>query len=704
MENFEFLANVGLALVETDDFDAGITRVLALIGHFTDTSRTYLFQDSDDGNATSNTHEWCAEGVSSQRNNLLNIPYDTIPSWRPFLEKHGMITATDIAELSPDLIAALEPQGVRSLLVYPLVIEGKIKGFIGLDDCMRNRVWSDRENALLLTVTGMVATTWERQIYHHRLELSEANFKTLFNTLDELLIVGDLEGKVIHTNKAVIDRLGYTEHELLDMNILELHPEDIREKASDILQAMFRGERSTCPLELKTKDRNRLPVETRVWMGEWNEQKALYGLCKDLSREQELLQRFTRLFENNPAPMSISSLPERQFMEINHAFTEKLGWTQEAVVGKTAAELNLFISPEQQKSVARQIRNDGRITTMDLLVRHRDGSVVEGLFSGEVIRTQGKQYLLTVMIDITEQKNLQNRLLNIIEGTNLGTWEWNVKTGQTVFNKRWANIAGYTLEELEPMSIETWTMLAHPDDLAESERLLKKHFAGESDYYECESRMRHKNGTWIWVLDRGKVIRRDAEGNPEMMFGTHWDITDKKKMEDQIHQLSIRDPLTNVYNRRHLFERLESLCHEYQREENSFSLIMIDIDHFKRFNDTYGHLTGDFILKELTRLLGENLRPYDIVGRYGGEEFLVALLNTTGDGALRKGESLLELIRNGVYSYNGQEHRFTVSAGVAACSDLNKESSSIEDLVELADKRLYTAKNSGRDRIVAGDS
>jgi PAS domain S-box-containing protein len=128
----------------------------------------------------------------------------------------------------------------------------------------------------------------------------------------------------------------------------------------------------------------------------------------------------------------------------------------------------------------------------------------------------------------------QQRLANILWGTGVGTWEWNVQTGETRFNERWAEIVGYRLEELAPVNIETWARLAHPDDLVRSGELAARHFSGEADHYECEARMRHKDGHWIWVLDRGKVVSRTPDGKPEWMAGTHWEITERKAIEESL--------------------------------------------------------------------------------------------------------------------------------------------------------------------------
>ncbi len=143
--------------------------------------------------------------------------------------------------------------------------------------------------------------------------------------------------------------------------------------------------------------------------------------------------------------------------------------------------------------------------------------------------------------DITERKRSEEllaterrRLSYILEGTDVGTWEWDVRTGEINVNKRWAEMAGYTLDELSPISIKTWEMLVHPDDLVISNNQLKKHFSGELKFYDVEVRIRHKNGNWIWIHDRGKVYERDRNGEALKVAGTHTDITDRKETEERI--------------------------------------------------------------------------------------------------------------------------------------------------------------------------
>lgn len=140
----------------------------------------------------------------------------------------------------------------------------------------------------------------------------------------------------------------------------------------------------------------------------------------------------------------------------------------------------------------------------------------------------------------------KKQLEMVIEGTGVGIWDWHIPTGAVSFNERWAEIIGYTLEELKPVSIETWLRFAHPDDLQESGRLLDAHWRGETERYVCESRMLHKQGHWIWVLDSGKVVEWASDGKPLRMVGTHLDITRQKEAELQLGQTA--NLLNNVLN------------------------------------------------------------------------------------------------------------------------------------------------------------
>ena len=161
---------------------------------------------------------------------------------------------------------------------------------------------------------------------------------------------------------------------------------------------MVRHERTSFPLPLAQKDGTLLPVETRVWSGRWNGTDCIFGICKDLSAEQEAQQRFERLFRNNPALMALSKLPERTLIDVNDEFIRKLGYTREEALGKTATGLKLFVNPEQQASVASQLHSLGHVANVEIQMRAKDGAIIDGLFYGETVSSQGGQYFLSLLL------------------------------------------------------------------------------------------------------------------------------------------------------------------------------------------------------------------------------------------------------------------------------------------------------------------
>jgi len=131
----------------------------------------------------------------------------------------------------------------------------------------------------------------------------------------------------------------------------------------------------------------------------------------------------------------------------------------------------------------------------------------------------------------------EERMALALRGADLGTWDWNVRTNEVQFDPRWAEMLGCALEEIKP-HLSTWEKLVHPDDLPRAQEILNAHLEGKTPCYEAEFRMRHKSGDWVWILDKGKVIERDADGHPLRACGTHLDITQRKRYEEELKRLS----------------------------------------------------------------------------------------------------------------------------------------------------------------------
>jgi diguanylate cyclase (GGDEF)-like protein len=170
------------------------------------------------------------------------------------------------------------------------------------------------------------------------------------------------------------------------------------------------------------------------------------------------------------------------------------------------------------------------------------------------------------------------------------------------------------------------------------------------------------------------------------------------KLREILRSQSIRDPLTGLYNRRYFEESLNRELHRASRTKRQVSLVMLDVDHFKHFNDTYGHQCGDFLLKEIAAVIRERVRAGDVACRYGGEEFSLILAEVDTDGARKCLESIRESIRQLSLNHRGQIlGSVTLSAGVAAFPNHGENP---EDLIRAADEALYGAKKAGRNRIV----
>jgi diguanylate cyclase (GGDEF)-like protein len=169
----------------------------------------------------------------------------------------------------------------------------------------------------------------------------------------------------------------------------------------------------------------------------------------------------------------------------------------------------------------------------------------------------------------------------------------------------------------------------------------------------------------------------------------------------KLFESSTRDALTGAYNRRHFEDRLRAEIAFAVRHATDCGLLLLDLDHFKRINDSYGHPAGDEVLRQMSQIAGRTLRAEDVFARFGGEEFAVILRGASTRGAARLAERLREALSSQKVSFEGREIPVTLSAGCAALSCCEKPSP--EDLVAVADRRLYRAKQSGRNRVVADD-
>jgi diguanylate cyclase (GGDEF)-like protein/PAS domain S-box-containing protein len=359
--------------------------------------------------------------------------------------------------------------------------------------------------------------------------------------------------------------------------------------------------------------------------------------------------------------------------------------------------------------------------------------------------------IIVVVILISEYLRLKNSNTNLLEKTRLvndaledrlmksveetqrfelftqatgdGIWDWNLRDNEFYFSSRWKSMLGFEDDEFEGSFVE-WQNLVHPDDLGNLLMMWAKCTEGETSY-TIEYRIQNKSGEYLWVKSR-TIALIDDDGDVYRLAGAHTDITDRKIAELKLYdhqknleleinertrdlerankslkELASIDGLTGLNNRRAFDEAIKREWNRCKREQQKLSLIMLDIDYFKLYNDTYGHLEGDNVLKMLSGALTATVRrATDIVARYGGEEFVVILPDTDEEQALEAAHKIQKYVDTlNIPAVKESAYKnVTFSMGVG--TTIPSENNDWENTLKQVDQALYQAKEEGRNRII----
>lgn len=259
-------------------------------------------------------------------------------------------------------------------------------------------------------------------------------------------------------------------------------------------------------------------------------------------------------------------------------------------------------------------------------------------------------------------------------------------------------ITGWSAEEL----LDTSALAGiHPDDVERVEQVIAALKNGEAEEARFVYRQRHRDKGEIWAEAALHVTPASDTGEIDGVVAVMRDITEQKDLQDKLASLAATDALTGLANRRAFDERLADEWARARRDGTQLSLLLIDVDHFKKFNDHYGHLAGDGCLRALGRILSAIARrPADLAARYGGEEFAVLLPNTGPDGCAEVGEAIRQALHDLAMVHAQNPPSRLVTASVGAATSVPSQASDSSTLVAAADRALYAAKDSGRDRLV----
>jgi diguanylate cyclase (GGDEF)-like protein len=307
-----------------------------------------------------------------------------------------------------------------------------------------------------------------------------------------------------------------------------------------------------------------------------------------------------------------------------------------------------------------------------------------------------------------------------LEGAGDGVWDWNLQTRATVNSRRLKEIIGVDDRD-DQDTIEAWERRVHPDDVLEFRASMQTCLtAAQGDNANCVAEYRVRiddsideaidKSRWKWVLSRGMVVERDAQGRPLRIIGTLSDISNRKAMEEQVRRLAFHDPLTNLPNRRLLNDRLSQAMAAGQRSGLYGALMFLDLDNFKLLNDTHGHEVGDLLLIQVAERLKYCVRETDTVARFGGDEFVVMIRELekgrvqSGAEARRIAEKIRDTLADAYVLRIRRlgaadqivEHQCTASIGLTLFIG---HQVSQDDILKWADTAMYRAKEAGSNLI-----
>jgi diguanylate cyclase (GGDEF)-like protein/PAS domain S-box-containing protein len=304
-----------------------------------------------------------------------------------------------------------------------------------------------------------------------------------------------------------------------------------------------------------------------------------------------------------------------------------------------------------------------------------------------------------------------------------GIWDWNANTGYVYRSPSWYTMLGYDIDSLDN-TVFTWENVIHKADFERVMAHFDDYISHKSSEYKIQYRCKTKNGSFLWIEDTAAIVAQNKDGSVARMIGAHRNINAEKqllahneqtqislqtlidkqtknlldanqKLEKQAQEaevLATTDALTSIANR-YFFERC--LHHEIARAtrfNEPLSLISMDIDHFKEINDQQGHAIGDMTLIKLANLINNHVREIDVFARWGGDEFMILLPNTSLDEAENVAKKFRVLIKN---EHITPDLDITASFGIAKLNS-NEEP---QQLIMRTDKALYRAKSDGRDRV-----
>ncbi|HWP95477.1 MAG TPA: diguanylate cyclase [Syntrophomonadaceae bacterium] len=395
-------------------------------------------------------------------------------------------------------------------------------------------------------------------------------------------------------------------------------------------------------------------------------------------------EKYFKAFQSNPDPISITTIGEGRYLEVNDAFLEASGYKRDEVIGRTALELHIWLSQQDRNYWVEHLREQGYVCRgNEIRFRGKYGETRTFLFSTEIIDVSGKPHLLWVTKDITDRKRIEEALRSsedkFSKAFNASPTPLCISTltdGRFIaVNDGFCNVIGYSQEELLGRTSFHLGCWFNPADRQKMiERITRKEPVREVEIY-----FRPKFDEQRMGLYSVEEIQIDGQA---CLLSILTDITHRKQAEEEIKYLSFHDKLTGLYNRAYFEEELKRMDAESQLP---ISLIMGDVNGLKLINDALGHQEGDNLLIGVACILKESCRQEDIVARWGGDEFIILLPGCDMDDAVQ----VSERIKTGCKGFDTLPIPTSISLGMATKSVLARD---VKEIIKEAEDKMYRNK------------
>ena len=569
---------------------------------------------------------------------------------------------------------------------------------------------------------------------------SETELKKLYQAVEQSansVVITDLDGSIEYVNPKFLKLTGYTEDEILGENPRVLKSgEHSKAFHKNLWETITSGEEwhgefcnkkkdgslywesaSIAPvLDAKGKAVNFIAVKEDITQQMYIERelqksyRELETKVKERTKELSESEARYRAIIQDQTEFINRFLPDGTVTFVNQALDQYKKKTQkfDTFVGKNLFD---FFSEKDKKDFQLWMENatlENPIYTRLHIGHLSDGSENWERWTNRAIFNDNGELteIQAVGSDVTKEveaerllKESEARYRLLAENTSDFVWIADIeKLSLSYASPSVKEMFGYTPEEFISRSLEERLT---PEFVIKVQQILEEELAANIKGKDpertrvIEAGMYHKEGHIIWIETTARFIYNE-KGEPKGLMGAARDITERRETEEKLRQQATTDPPTEIFNRRYFFEVAQQELERSQRYKRPLSIIIFDIDHFKKINDTYGHNAGDEVLRKLTEGCAESLRENDIFARYGGEEFVILLPETDSDRAEQMAERMRKSCAETPLDVGVATVNQTVSFGVA---NLNGEKIDLDELLLRADKALYQAKEAGRNRV-----